>query len=276
MISNVDVFGNSLDLLNNKKLFLFDMDGTIYKDNNLFDGVIELLNLIKNNNGNYVFITNNSSKSVQDYINKLRKLGIDVDYDNFLTSTQATILYLKQNYKDDLIYGMGTNSFINELKDSNINVTEELCENIKLVLISYDIELNYKKLMNACYLLTNDIDYVATNPDLVCPTSFGFVPDCGSIAQMIYTSTKKMPKFIGKPEPTMIELAIEKFGVSKDETVVIGDRLYTDIASGINADVLSVCVLTGEATIDSIINEEIKPDLTLNSIKDIFQYLNKL
>ena len=275
MKNNVDVFNNSLETLKNKKLFLFDMDGTIYNDDNLFDGALDLFKQIKNNGGNYVFITNNSSKSVKDYIQKLSKMGIEVNYDNFFTSTQASIYYLNNNYPNEKVYCMGTKSFVQELKDSNINVTEEVSNDAKVVLIGYDTELNYDKLRKTCKMLSLNVDYIATNPDLVCPTEFGFVPDCGSIAQMIFNATKKNPIFIGKPEPTMIELAMEKFGVTKDETIVIGDRLYTDILSGLNAGVLSVCVLTGEATIDDINAGNIKPDLTINNINDIYLYLKK-
>jgi len=268
-----DVFDKSLEELKNKKLFLFDMDGTIYNDNFLFDSVKELLSLIKENNGNYVFITNNSSKSVNDYIKKLENLGVDVNYDNFLTSTQASIIYLKENYDNKLIYCMGTKSFADELKKANINVIENVNNDADVILLGYDTELNYEKLRNICEMLNNDIDYIATNPDLVCPTSFGFVPDCGSISQMIYNATNKKPIFIGKPQPTMINLAMQKFNVNKEETVVIGDRLYTDILSGLNANVLTICVLTGEATIDDINNGNIKPDLTINHINEIYKYL---
>lgn len=271
---NKDVFKNSLDVLKNKKLFLFDMDGTIYNDDILFEGTIDLFNQIKKQGGNYIFITNNSSKSVKEYIEKLSKMGIEVNYDNFFTSTQASIYYLNKKYPNEKIYCMGTKSFIKELCDSNINVTEEITDGAKVVLIGYDTELNYNKLIDLCKMLCLNVDYIATNPDLVCPTKFGFVPDCGSIAQIIYNATKRNPIFIGKPESTMIDLVMQKFNATKEETVVIGDRLYTDILSGLNAGVLSICVLTGEATKEDIINGKIKPDLTINSINDIYLYLN--
>ena len=137
------------------------------------------------------------------------------------------------------------------------------------MLVGYDTELTSEKLRKTCYALGNNVPYYATNPDLVCPTSFGFIPDCGSICQMLENSTGKRPVYIGKPEPTMVNNVCMKFGYSADDTVVIGDRLYTDILAGLNAGVMTVCVLTGEATVDSIKNTERKPTYTFYSVREI-------
>lgn len=258
----------------NKKLFLFDMDGTIYKDNNLFPGVKEVLKKIIANGGKYVFLTNNSSKSVDDYVLKIKNLGIDVNEDNFFTSSQATILYLKENkLNDKLIYVLGTESLKKELITNNIKIIDKYSEDIDLVLVGFDTELNYKKLVDVCHILINNIPLIATNPDLVCPTTFGFVPDCGSICQMIYNSTGKKPIIIGKPNKEMIDMILKKEKVLKEDTVIIGDRLYTDIASGNNSGVDTICVLTGEATKEEIKKSHFKPTIVLNSVGDMFDYL---
>ena len=129
---------------------------------------------------------------------------------------------------------------------------------------------------STCQVLSeNDIPFIATNSDLRCPVSFGYIPDCGSICQMIYSATDKKPKYIGKPSPVMVDFVIEKEDVTKEQTVVIGDRLYTDIATGINANVTSICVLTGEATVEDIKNQQIKPNFTFSSVKEIFCSLAK-
>lgn len=252
-----------------KKLYLLDMDGTIYQEDRLFDGTLNFLDSIKKNNARYVFITNNSSKSVNDYIEKVKKMGINATYDEFFTSTQATILYLKNNYPNELVYCQGTKSFVKELEDGGIKVTEEVDKNAGVILVGFDLELTSQKLRNTCEMLLNDIPFIAANPDLVCPVSFGFVPDCGSICQMLKNATGKSPIFIGKPEPTMIEIVMKKFNVTKEDTVVIGDRLYTDIASGLNAHVDTVCVLSGEASLDDIRKSEYQPTYIFKSIKDI-------
>lgn len=265
-----DYFGKDTSSLKEKKLYLFDMDGTIYLENDLFDGVKELLKSITDNGGRYVFITNNSSKSVIDYVNKLENMGLNVTKENFFTSTQATIELLKDKYPDKLIYAQGTASFIKELKGSNINVTETFSENADLVLVGFDPELTGEKLRNTCKMLTKfDLPYYATNPDWVCPVDFGYIPDCGSMCFGIEKATGKKPVFIGKPEPTMINIVMRKFGVKKSDTVVIGDRLYTDIASGVNAGVDTVMVLSGEATLKDYEESQIKPTFVLNSVKEM-------
>lgn len=270
---NTDTRGNSVSSLANKKLFLFDMDGTIYEEEKIFDGTLDLLKLIKENGGRYVFITNNSSKSVVDYIEKVKRLGIKADRDNFFTSAQATVLYLKKNYPGKKIYCQGTKSLIQELLDSEISVTEEVEKDVKVVLVGFDTELTSIKIRKTCELLQEDIPFIATNPDLRCPVNFGFIPDCGSICNLIKDATYREPIYIGKPERTMIDIVRKKFGYSAEETVVIGDRLYTDIAAGLNAGVTAICVLTGEATMDEIEKGDIKPTLTFGSVRDIWRIL---
>ncbi len=267
-----DVFNKLVDL-SQKKLWLFDMDGTIYKDHYVYDGTLDILRLINETGGRYVFITNNSSKSVLDYIDMNRSLGIPSDEESFFTSSQATIIYIKKHYPGAKVYCQGTNSLIRELVSAGINVTQNV-EKVDLVLLGYDTELTSVKLRNTCEILTlQDVDYIATNPDVVCPVSFGFVPDCGSISVMIKNATGKFPTFIGKPEATMVNTVVEKYGYDLSETVVIGDRLYTDILSGINAGVTSICVLTGEATVEMIENGDIKPTYTVDSVKDLYHIL---
>lgn len=264
-----DYFGKEAGALNGKKLFLFDMDGTIYLDGVLFDGILELMDKIVARGGRYVFITNNSSRSVKDYVKKIKKLGItEVSEDNFFTSTQATIMLFKERFGDALIYAQGTRSFIRELKDGGLNVTDKYDESAVAVLVGFDNELTMEKLTTTCKMLTGrDIEYYATNPDWVCPVDFGFVPDCGSMCFGIEKATGKKPVFIGKPQPTMINTVMHKFGYSKEETLVVGDRLYTDIASGVNAGVDTVLVLCGESTVRDVEESPVKPTFVFDETK---------
>lgn len=258
--------------LKNKKLFLLDMDGTLYLDNELFDGTLDFLSYVKNIGGRYIFLTNNSSKGVDKYIEKLNAMGIKSTADDFLTSTDATIVYLKR--KDyNKIYALGTQSFVKQLKDSGLNVTTKREENIDCLCLSNDTELTFNKLEDACILLGDDIDYIATNPDWVCPTRYGFVPDCGSFADMLYNATKKRPKFIGKPEPDMAYLAMLKTGFSKKETVIFGDRLYTDVACGVNAGISTVFVLSGEGTMEDVENSNVIPEFIYENIRTVYENL---
>ncbi len=266
-----DVFGKDFSALKQKKLYLFDMDGTIYLDNDLFEGVDEFLKRIKSQGGKYVFITNNSSRSVVDYVKKLHRLGLEyIVQDDFLTSAQVSKMLLKQKFGDKLIYAQGTKSFIKELTDGGLNITEEFNENAVAVIVGFDTELTSEKLNTTCKMLTKlDIPYYATNPDWVCPVDFGYIPDCGSMCFGIEKATGKMPIFIGKPQPQMILSAMEKFGFTKEQTVVFGDRLYTDIASGVNAGVDTVLVLSGEATLKDYEQSEVKPTFVFNHVKEM-------
>ena len=270
----IDYFGKDASDLARKRLWLFDMDGTIYQEDRLFDGAAELLETIETSGGRYVFITNNSSKSVSDYIKKICEMGIRSNAENFFTSAQATILYIKENYPNVKVYCQGTESLVKELLAAQIDVTEEV-EEVDVVLVGFDLELTSQKLRKTCEILsTQEVVYLATNPDLVCPVSFGFIPDCGSICQMIKNATGKLPKYIGKPEASMVDIVRAKFNIPADETVVVGDRLYTDIATGLNARVVAVCVLTGEATVRDIQEGNIKPTFTFESVKRIYNALS--
>lgn len=264
-----DYFGKECGILKNKKLYLFDMDGTIYLGARLFDGVTELLNGISRIGGRYVFITNNSSSSVTDYIAKLQKMGITCDKDNFFTSTQAAASLMNKLFEGKLIYAQGTKSFIWELKANGLNITEKYDENAVCVLVGFDPEITGAKMRTTCRMLMRGTPYYATNPDWVCPTEFGAVPDCGSMCFGYEKATGRKPVFIGKPQPEMIYACMEKFGAEKAQTVVIGDRLYTDIASGANAGVDTLFVLSGEGTLKDIEESEVKPSFVLNSVNEL-------
>lgn len=260
--------------MKNINLFLFDMDGTLYLGNRLFDFTLELLEKIKASGKRYMFMTNNSSKSVKDYIKKLDKLGIKAEYEDFITSSQATAFYLKKHFKESRLYVSGTLSLKEELKKEGFTLTEDVSET-DCIVMGFDTELTFKKLQDVSYLLCTrpDIPYIATNPDYVCPTEFGSVPDCGSVADMLYNVSKRRPLFIGKPEPLMPELAMEITGYKKEETAVIGDRIYTDVKSGLRAGALAVLVMSGETTKEILDSSPDKPDLVLESAEEIIKYL---
>ncbi len=260
--------------LKNKKLFLLDMDGTIYLDNQLFDGTIELLSYVKSIGGRSIFLTNNSSKSVTKYIEKLSSLGISSTPEDFLTSTNATVLYLKQkNYQK--IYAFGTASFREQLQEAGFPITDQLADDIDCLCMGFDTELSFQKLEDACILLGRGVDYIATNPDWVCPTWYGYVPDCGSVSEMLFRATNRRPTFIGKPEPTMALLAMEKTGFSKEETILLGDRLYTDIACGVNAGISTAFMLSGEGTLKDLETSDVQPTFIYKNIQELYNEIIK-
>lgn len=268
----MDKFGKNTEGLHEKKLFLLDMDGTIYLGDRLFPETIPFLREIRQRGGRYMFITNNSSRSTADYVKKLSRLGItDVTEEDFFTSADAAALLFLQKFKDTLIYVQGTRSFVVSLKKAGLSVTETPSSEVGAILVGYDTELTARKMEDTCRLLTErELPYYATNPDWVCPTEFGYVPDCGSMCEGYLRATGKRPVYIGKPAPDMIEIVLRKCGVKKEDAVVIGDRLYTDIASGNAAGVDTVCVLSGEVTFDEVKASDIRPTYTLESIAQIY------
>ncbi|MBO5006209.1 MAG: HAD-IIA family hydrolase, partial [Clostridia bacterium] len=263
----------------NIRLFLFDMDGTIYLGNNLFPFVPELLRLIREQGKHYLFMTNNSSKNINGYVEKLKKLGIDATREDFVNSTTVTVNYIKKHLDGKKLYVFGTQALKDAFIAEGIDVHEDYSDDIEGIVMGFDTELTFKKLDDVSKLLTEkDIPYIATNPDYVCPTEYGYVPDCGSIADALYNATGKRPLFIGKPEPAMPLYAVEKMSekdplVTRENTLVIGDRLYTDIACGINAGIKSMLVLSGETTQKMADESEFKPTVT---VKDCSILLDEL
>lgn len=254
--------------LTGKKLFLLDMDGTIYLDEQLFDGTVDFLDYVRSIGGKYLFLTNNSSRSVEAYIEKMRRLGIETTADDYLTSVDALIVFLDENgYREKRLYAFGTASFRRQLSDAGFRLALDRDDKVDALICGFDTELTFQKLEDACILLNRGVSFIAANPDWVCPTWYGYVPDCGSVCEMLFRATGRRPVFIGKPEPRMALLAMEKYGFSKKETVVIGDRVYTDIACGVRAGVDAALVLSGESTLRDAENSTEKPTHVYDNIR---------
>ncbi len=258
----------------NMKLYLFDMDGTLYLGDQLYPFTKELLAAIRERGSHYLFMTNNSSKSVEDYVKKLEKMGIAATREDFLTSSQATAYYLNQHHPGKTLYVCGTKSLKEELSSQGFPVSDDITKT-QCIVMGFDTELTFQKLHDVSYLLLTqpDIPYIATNPDLVCPTEFGSVPDCGSVCTMIENATGKRPVVIGKPSSLMPELAMDKLGIGKAHTCVVGDRIYTDIKSGLNAGITGILVLSGETTREVLDQSPEKPHLVLKDAGELLKVL---
>ena len=260
---------NSL-ILRDKTLYLLDMDGTIYLENVLIDGAGEFIASLIKNDRDYIFMTNNSSKSAEDYLKKLHSLNIPAEADNIFTSGQAACIYLEGLKKGAKIYTVGTQSLKDELCAHGFDVLEKPQKDTDFLLVGYDTELNYKKIIDACELLADGVPFYATNPDIVCPAKKGrYLPDCATICYMLEKATGKTPFYIGKPRKEMAILAASFKKAKLQDTVLIGDRLYTDIKCGLNAGIFSVLVLSGESTREDIEKFEIYPNLVVESVKEL-------
>ena len=261
--------------LQDKRLFLLDMDGTIYLDDRLFDGVTAFLSRIREKSGRYLFLTNNSSKGVEGYIEKLNGMGIATGREDYLTSVDAAIDLLRRRYPGRRCYVQGTRSFYDQLAAAGIPVTCDREDGAEILLSGFDRELTFQKLEDACILLNRGVTWLATNPDWVCPTWYGSVPDCGSVCQMLERATGKTPRFLGKPRPEMVRLALARTGFPPEQAVIIGDRLYTDVACGVNAGIDSIFVLSGEGVMGDIVKYRVNPTWVYQDIAKLYHDLKE-
>ena len=267
------------DKLRNAELFLFDMDGTLYLGDQVYPGAIELINLLPKIGKQYIYLTNNSSRSGTDYITRLKRLGFPCEAENVFTSGMATALYLKQHYPGATVYLAGTKAFYRELQQYGISLVNDEnghsnATSVDVVVQGFDTELVYEKLNLACHYLRRGAAFIAANPDWVCPMPEDEVlPDCGSICALLTASTGVQPVFIGKPNRNMIDVISQKTGIRNEQICAVGDRLYTDIAVAQNAGSVSVLVLSGETSQEMVSKADRQPDYILPSVKELIGIL---
>lgn len=254
--------------------FILDMDGTLYLGNKLIDGALDFIKKVTASNRIYFFLTNNSSKNSRDYQKKLAKLGIESSIEQIINSGQVTADYIKKLQADANVYLVGTNSLHQEFQTANLKIATERTQKIDFIVLGFDTTLNYQKLWDAHDLILKGVPYLATNPDYVCPLENGkTMPDCGSMISLLKASTGREPLIIGKPNPLMVDYVLEKSGIPKGKTALIGDRLYTDIQTGINAGITSILVLSGETSECDLKNCQEKPDYVFPDLKEIARLL---
>jgi len=254
------------------------MDGTIYLGKNLLPGVLDTFKYLNDNKIDYVFFTNNSSHDLDFYFKKISDFGIKCSLEkNFYSSTEVTISYLQDKGIKN-IYCIGNKS----LKDKFAKHFKYIDRydsffNVEAVVCGFSTELVYDELKGAClYLQEKDLPFIATNLDWRCPIEDGlYIPDCGGMCEWIYRCTGKKATVMGKPNPAVIDYLAKKFNVEKKDILVVGDRLYTDILVGVNANVDSLCVLSGESSLEDVKKYDHQPTYILDSIKDLPDLLRK-
>ena len=271
-----------LERLKQIKCFLFDMDGTINLGNTLIPGMDAFFKKLRSYGRDFYLVTNNSSKGHSHYVEKMRRMGIEVTRKNVLISSDAFVYYMQQVKPGASLYVLGTDLLKETIIKGGFKLTTLLEEKTDFVVVGFDMSLDYEKLAIACRLIDRGVPYVATHPDVRCPIEGGeFIPDCGAMIKLIETATGKKPIAItGKPYHYMVDVVMERTGYKKDEIAMVGDRLSTDIAFGLNNGIafglnngiLSVLVLTGEATLEDVEKENIHPDIILPHAADIAKY----
>lgn len=259
------------DRLKKIKVFILDMDGTIYLGNTLFPYTLDFLKRVLETKRCYYFFTNNSSKDKAIYMKKLADFHIHIKEQQMMISTQVILQYLKKQHPAQSVYIVGTPALRRAFYEAGWKWNEV---DPDIVVVGFDTTLNYEKLEKACQFIRDGAYYYGVNEDLNCPMGeHAFIPDCGSIARLIEASTGRFPEFFGKPSKRALSYMIETVGCRSDELAIVGDRLYTDIAITKDSDVTSILVLSGEATRGDMDQSDVKPDIIVSNIGELASYL---
>ena len=258
------------EMLRQRDHFLLDLDGTIYLGPKALPGAHDLIDTLRATGKRFLFFTNNPSKDAAAYATKLATMDIAVRPEDILTSGEATARFLATETPHRRVFALGTPSFERELERAGLTLDERDPE---AVVLAFDTTLTYAKLERACLLLRAGLPYVATNPDRLCPTDYGYIPDCGAIAALLEAATDRTPRYIGKPNAEMIRMGLAKLGARVDNTAMVGDRLYTDMEMAFRAGTTSVLVLSGETTLDQARAAPRRPDHVFPSVGQLAQIL---
>ncbi len=239
-----------IEVLASKKLYIFDMDGTIYLGKTVFDFAIRFIERLRKSGRRVLFFTNNASKSTEFYVEKLARLGFSPTKDEIMSSADVTVAYLHTHHPGESVYLVGTEQLSRHFRTAGIRLLTGDEPRADIVVSSFDTELTYEKLYHATRFIRHGATYLCTHPDFNCPTDTDPLPDSGAIAALITASTRVEPRYLGKPYPEVVEMIESVTGISREDTCIFGDRLYTDIALGARNGVTSVLVLTGEGTLE--------------------------
>ena len=258
----------SFDRLRKTKLFVLDMDGTIYLGDRVFPEALAFVKEARERGRQILFFTNNASRDPQTYVDRLNGMGFPVTRKDIVTSADVTIAYLKLHHPGEPVYLVGTKALEKQFTEEGIPLSEDA----KIVMVSFDLELTYEKLRVAVNLIRNGAVFYSTHPDFVCPVPDGVLPDSGCLCAAVTACTGIEPRYFGKPYRETADMIEYLYGVPKDRIAVVGDRLYTDIALGKRNGLLSVLVLTGETAVSDLTDEN-RADIVFDDIGQIIPYL---
>ena len=254
-----------------KKLYIFDMDGTIYLGGIVFDYAIRFIDRLRESGKKVLFFTNNASHTTDFYFERLQKRGFSPREGEIMTSGDVTITFLQRHRAGKKVYLIGTDELVENFRRSGIDLVDESAEACDIVVSSFDTTLTYEKHNAACRLIRGGAEYLSTHPDYNCPTETGFLPDSGAIAAFITASTGAAPTYFGKPYRETLDMIEEATGFKRDEMCIFGDRLYTDIALGKKHGVCSILVLSGETTREDLekASPEERADFVFPSLAEV-------
>lgn len=257
--------------------FVLDMDGTINLGDSVIDGALEFVELLFEAGKACYFFTNNSSRSPQTYVERLRGLGFSrVTRREVMTSGDVMIHLLKEKKENPRVFLSGSPSLERQFLESGIELLEPGCRKADFAVLGFDTTFNYEKADTLCALVAAGVPFLATNIDRVCPLEGGaFMPDCGSMAAMIEHATGIAPEFVGKPFAPTVKYILSQTKTAPERTALVGDRLYTDILTAVNGGIVGIAVLSGEIGWEDIDAWEHLPDYVLGSVRDIYDALRE-
>jgi len=247
---------------------VLDLDGTLYRGNRLFDATLPFLATLRGHDIGYTFLTNNTSRSKTDYVDKLRALGIETSAPQIYTPADSTLTYLRETLPAVKVLGvLGTPSLCRQFEEAGFQVRWDGCE---AVVIGFDTTLDYERLCRAAYGISLGLPFIATHPDLVCPTDEPTVlVDCGAICACLTAATGRTPVILGKPDPVILLNLAARHHLEPSQLAMVGDRLYTDIAMAQRAGSVSVLVLSGEATAADAAAMPTPPDFIMPDVGEL-------
>jgi len=262
--------GSSLEHV---RCFLLDMDGTFYLGEALLPGALEFVDVFRRQGRDFLFLTNNSSRSQDDYAAKITRLGLPVGREKIFTSGEATARYMRGAFPQARVFLLGPPSLHAEFQAHGVTLDEARPTH---VVLGFDTTLTYAKLWRMCDLVRAGLPFIATHADFNCPTPSGFMPDVGAMIALVRASTGREPDLVvGKPNRMFVEAAAAKLELPVDSLGMIGDRLYTDIALGKTSGITTVLVLSGETHIEDLATSPHKPDLVFDDLAAVAGYLRR-
>lgn len=248
------------------KGYLIDLDGTMYLGEEPIEAAGEFVDALYSKGIPYLFVTNNSSKTGKDVAGKLNRMGIKANPEQVVTTSLATANYIKHQHDKAEVYVIGETGIRHALEEKGLTVVDK--EEADYVVVGLDREVNYEKFAKACLAVRNGAKFISTNGDIAIPTERGLLPGNGSITSVVTISTGVSPLFIGKPEKIIMEEALQIIGLSKEETIMVGDNYHTDIKAGINAGMDTLMVFTGVTPFESYQDLELKPTYYVHNLKE--------
>jgi NagD protein len=255
--------GALTERLGNIRGVISDMDGVIYHGNRLLPGVREFVRWLNETGKSFLFLTNSSERSRRELREKLSRLGIDVPLENFYTSALATAGFLQAQNPGGSAYVVGEAGLINALYDAGYTMNDI---DPDYVVIGETHSYSYEKIERAINLVIKGAKLIGTNPDLTGPVEEGIAPACGALIEPIALASEVTPYFVGKPNPLMMRQALRRIECRREETVIIGDRMDTDIIAGLESEIATILVLTGVTSTETLERFAYRPHYVVDGV----------